>query len=164
MKALRGILLLLFASCRLLEGSSGSAQHSLNISVPPVCALSVWDYSPFQYDIYPVFPGGPTYSAVQDGNSTFSISNNIDSNRVILCRLSGELPNGISITAKLKAPPGAVSQQIGMTTSDQIVLSSIGMGAFANYQIIYFVYGDYAAMKAQPRFSARAVYTLISGS
>ncbi len=165
MKALRGTLLTMMASCQLWGQTSGTAQHLLNYSVPPVCALSIVDYSSpyFMYDIFPA-EYGPQLATIEDANSTYSISNNMGAGQVMSSRLSNDLPPGITITTQLIPPKGANSHTIELSTADQTVLTSIGMGAFPDNQIIYFVYADDDARRAQYSFHVNIIYTLIGGS
>ena len=160
-RALRLTFLAMCASCRVLVASTGTAQHSLHFTVPSVNVLSVINRSQFQYDVYPPFPG-VTNSVVHDGNSQYSVTNNASTGRIITGRLTGELPEGIQVSVKLTPPGRAQSQRVLLSTTDQILVTEIGNGAYRDKQILYVVYADENAVQQQYEFEVGVIYTLMS--
>lgn len=154
----------LFVICADLVGDPTSAQHSLNITIPQVSTMSVSGDIDFQYDILPAGYGF-TSSTVCDYTCQYSVSSNIEGGQMIIGHMTGDLPPGFSIKARLYWPPGG-SGNYGkvMTATDQVFVDYVPKGAFPDNQIVYCVSANQDDMENMYQFQVTMTYTLVSRS
>lgn len=158
------LLLGLLVSCAGLKGDSPSVQQNLQITIPQVSTMSVSGDIDFQYDILPAGYGFNS-STVCDYTCQYSVSNNIEGGQMILGHMTGDLPPGFSIKARLFPPPGgSANYGKNMSATDQVFVEYVPKGAYPDNQIVYCVNADLNAMINMYQFQVTMTYTLVSRS